>query len=626
MASQGWRFAGMLLVLLSMSTLQCEAAEVDAALTRRIDAALKEEGLAGAVWATVDAAGNIHTGAAGLKNAATGEPMSADTRVHVGSIPKSLIATGVLHLVSTGRLDLDVPVQALLPQLRFDNPWQGSPVRVRHLLDHTAGLDDVRFWQLFSADANPDTPLGETFTRDPSLLAIRSRPGARFSYSNMGYTLAAMVIEHVVDERYEAFLGRELLRPLGMRDSTFAFTTQVGPQADPRLAWGHLDDLSLSPALPVYVRPAAQFTTTAHDLALFAKFVLGDGSIGGRELVRPGLLRAMGRSSGTEAARAGLQTGYGLGLGRRDRHGVVGLCHSGNVVGFHAMLCLFPQKDDPEKSDPEKSGPDRIDAQAGKAFVIVHNADREGADYDRFDALMVQALVLPRARPTPVAASSADVGQWHGRYVPAPNRMATFAYVDFLFGSARLTSNGSSLRWSPLQGKTRVLAPTGGLTFVANDRSTTSHVLLRGQHGEHLISDGFRTHRKVGAAFYWSHMASLISGAFGLLWLLLGVPIRGMWKRRWGYSPGFAGALLLLLPVPLFLMQSFVQLGDRTPASMALYAGTATLPVLMAWQVWIGLRRRDQGAARVDLVAALLVLQWCVVLGGWGMLPFALWR
>ena len=43
----------------------------------------------------------------------------------------------------------------------------------------------------------------------------------------MGYTLAAMVIEAVTRERYETWLDRELLRPLGMRDSTFAFTTQL---------------------------------------------------------------------------------------------------------------------------------------------------------------------------------------------------------------------------------------------------------------------------------------------------------------------------------------------------------------------------------------------------------------
>lgn len=586
----------------------------DRHLTQQVERALKEEGLAGAVWATVDAEGRIRTGAAGVRNAAAGEPMTARTRVHVGSITKTLVATGVLQLVSAGRLDLDAPVESLLPGIRFGNPWRdGSPVRLRHLLDHTSGLDDLRLWQFFSAQATPDSPLSATLTRDPSVLQLRSRPGSRFSYSNMGYTLVGMVIEQVTGERYEAWLDRELLRPLGMRDSTFAFVTQAGTQADPQLSWGHLDDLSLTPALPVYLRPAAQLTTTAHDLALFATFLLGDGRVGQRELVRPDLLRAMGHPSGTEAARAGLQPGYGLGLSQRDRHGVVGLCHDGSIVGFHAVLCLFP----------DRKG---LVSHAGKVFVIAHNTDREGADYDRFDALMVQALKQPPAVPTPKASASANIGEWQGRYVRTPNKMVKFRYVDFLFDSASLAWNGSSLRLSPLQDDARLLTPTGGLMFVANDRSTTSHVLLRGEHGEHLISNGLRTYRQVGVAFYWLHMASLVLGVFGLLWFLLGVPIRGMRKRGSGFSPGLAGVLLLLLPVPLFLMQSFTQLGDRTAASLALYAGTAALPLLMLGQAVLSWRQRRRPGARADLTAALLVLQWCLVLVAWGMLPFALWR
>ena len=587
------------------------------ALQRQIEHALHEEGLAGAVWASVDAEGEIHNGAAGMRNAATGEAMSPDSKVHVGSVAKSLVATGVLQLASAGRVDLDAPLGRYLPALTFDNRWPDQPVRVRHLLDHTAGLDDMRLWQLFSTQATPDTPLLEAFTRDPSVLAIRSRPGSRFSYSNMGYTLAAMVIEAVTRERYETWLDRELLRPLGMRDSTFAFTTQLGPGADPRLAWGHLDRASLAPALPVYLRPAGQFTTTARDLALFAKFLMGDGRVDGRTIVKPGLLRAMGRASTTEAARAGLQVGYGLGLKRRDRHGVVGLCHDGSVVGFHAMLCLFPQ--------PSRPGGDV--ARGGKAFVIVHNTDGDGVDTGRFDALLVKALSIPTLPMAQPAQAPRDVADWQGRYVPAPNRFASFRYLDFLFDSPRLGWDGTRLRLAPVQGPVRVLAPAGGMRFTANDRSTASHVLLQGEGGR-TPAQRRPAHVPQGARrVYWLVAASLALGLLGLLWFLLGVPVRALVRREPVLVPGVIATVLLLLPVPLFLLQSYTQLGDRTAASLALYAVTAALPLLMLWQAWRSARRRE-GLARggVNLVAALLVLQWCAVLAGWGMLPFALWR
>jgi CubicO group peptidase (beta-lactamase class C family) len=598
---------GAWLGLCSLPAAHAQAPTLEA----RIGQALQQTGMTGAVWATVDASGAIDVGAAGVSNARTGAAMTPDSQVHVGSIAKTLIATGVLQLASHGRVDLDAPVSRYLPSLPLDNPWPGDPVRVRHLLDHTAGLDDMRLWQLFTTRATPDTPLRAAFSRDPTVLAVRSRPGSRFSYSNMGYTLAAMVIEAVTHERYERWLDRELLRPLGMRDSTFGFTTQVGPEATPRLAWGHLDRTTPAPALPVYLRPAGQFTTTARDLALLAKFLLGDGRVGDRVIVETRWLRAMGQATTTEAARGGLRAGYGLGLSRRDRHGVVGLCHDGSVVGFHSMLCLFPQ----------------AGAAAGKAFVVVQNTDGDGIDTGRFDALLIEALAVPQLPVAPAALPPRGIGDWQGRYVPAPNRFAAFAYFDFLFDSPRLRWDGAALHFATLQGPARLLTPAGGTHFIANERRTPSHVLLEPADGERLISTGLRTYRKVHAAAYWLVASSLALGLLGLLWFALGVPARAVLGREPLLAPGVVAAALLLVPVPWFYLQSYTQLGDVTAASVALYAGTAALPVLMLAQAWRSARRREGLArGRANLAAALLVLQWCAVLIGWGVLPFALWR
>lgn len=582
-----------------------------------MDELLKEVGVTGAVWARLDNDGEIHVDAAGVNSVATGEPLAADSKMHVGSIAKTLIATGVLKLVSEGRIDLNAPISDYLPALPFDNPWTGHPIRVRQLLDHTAGLDDMRLWQLFSTQATPNTALIEAFTRAPSVRVLRSQPGSRFSYSNMGYTLAAMLIETVCSERYELWLDRELLRPSGMHDSTFAFTTQLGDAADPRLAWGHHDTATTAPAMSVYLRPAGQFTTTARDLALFAQFLMSDGQVAGRSLVKPELLREMGRVHDTDAARAGLKVGYALGLERRDRHGALGLCHGGDVVGFHARLCIFPAPLDANSAAIRPS----------KAFVLLLNTDCNGRDCGRFDALLVQALAMSPLTPPSRAAASREVGEWQGRYVPAPNRMASFRYLDFLFDSRRLQWDGKLLQLAPIQGVVRTLMPVGDLTFIADGRSAASHVLLQGDNGQRFYSDGLRSYRKFHPAYYWLLAASLAGGLIGLLWFALVAPVRAVVRRESIIAPGVIGAWQLLLPLPLFLLQSYTQLGDRTAASVALYVVTATLPLLMLWQAWRSLRCEcGIACARINLVAALLVLQWCAVLAVWRLLPFALWR
>lgn len=204
-----------------------------------IESALRREGLAGAVWSTAGAGGVASIGAAGLKNTATGERMAPDSKVHVGSVAKTVLAMGVLRLVTEGKLSLDTPVAPLLPALVIDNPWNASdPVRVRHLLAHTSGLDNIRFWQLFSMEPRADTPLVAAFAGDPSLLRVKARPGSRYAYSSMGYALLGMLIEAASGKRYEHYLDTKILAPLGMADSTFEFVGQDDAAADKRLATG----------------------------------------------------------------------------------------------------------------------------------------------------------------------------------------------------------------------------------------------------------------------------------------------------------------------------------------------------------------------------------------------------
>ncbi len=188
-----------------LTTAQARQPKAQAELHAEMETAVEEEGLVGVVWATVTPDGTT-TNAVGLANAEREELLSTDGKVQTGSIVKTFIAAGILRLATEGRLELDSPVASLLPHVKFENPWASSnPVLVRHLLDHTSGLDDARLWQVFSLNAKPDTPLSASI--QPGRLQIRSRPGSRLSYSNIGYTLLGMLIEHVTDDHRSSFGG-----------------------------------------------------------------------------------------------------------------------------------------------------------------------------------------------------------------------------------------------------------------------------------------------------------------------------------------------------------------------------------------------------------------------------------
>ncbi|MGI9249416.1 MAG: serine hydrolase domain-containing protein [Woeseiaceae bacterium] len=575
----------------------------------RIEEVLAEERLTGIAWALVGENGDVRLGATGFRDNATQSGFTTDTRFHVGSVTKSLLSTGVLRLATTGAIELDSPVARYLPDLRFDNPWRGnSQVTVRHLLDHTSGLEDARMWQMFSERAKADTPLLAAFPDSQELLRIRSRPGSRFSYSNLGYTILGLIIESVAGDRYETYLDDQLLVPLAMHDSTFAFTTQDGEDADPMLAWGHVDDGSRYVASPMFLRPAGQFTTTTGDLARFMKFLLGNGVVDGQVLVDPVLMRSRGHPSGTEAADGGLSAGYALGVGRRDRHDVVGYCHGGNVVGFVSMLCFYPDE--------------------SKAFAYSVNTDSETADYGRIDSILIGAIAVTEALPPRSAEPAPDITEWHGRYVLSPNRFQTFEYLDTIFGAIRISGEDELLTMSSLQQSPRQLRALGDYFFSANDRATVSHVFLRGENDEYLISDGFKTYARVSTAFLTAHWASVLLGLAGITWLLVAGFISLLRYRtrvfRQAEAPAFVALLSLVIPVPFFFTRSFMALGDLTVASALLALATLLLPVGML----LTLIRVTKSRGKLNLLhglAAVLVLQWCAVLIAAGLLPLRLW-
>lgn len=572
-----------------------------------MEIAVEEGGLTGVVWATISPAG-IATGAAGLADAKRKKLLSADSKVQTGSIAKTFIATGILRLITEGRLALDSPVAPLLPDIKFDSHWTSShPVLVRHLLDHTSGLDDARLWQVFSLGAVPDTPLS-TSVRGP--LRIRSQPGSRLSYSNLGYTLLGMVIERVTGERYEQYLDAHVLTPIGMHQSTFRFVSQEGPHADARLAMGHFEEGVTQPAVPLYLRPAGQFTTTAADMGLFARFLMSNGQIEGEVFIAPRLLREMGRPTTTEAAAAGLvDAGYGLGLNSRDRHGVLASCHTGTTVGFRANFCVFPELQ--------------------KAFFVAMNADVETADYERFDALLIRELDIAATIPMRRAVSPSGMSDWQGIYVLAPNRTESFAYLDRVLNFANIRWDGRQLHLKPFQGASRSLLPVGGWLFRAEDRTWTSHVLLVSDDGRRVISDGFRSYEQISPWRMVPLWASLVAGLTGLVYLILFGIVRVL-RRRLNFADPlfipFLASVALFLPVPLFFSQSFLQLGDLTSASALLALVTGILPIGMLFGLWrsLGHNAANRGVLG-DKLAMLSVLQWSMVLAFWGLLPLRLW-
>jgi hypothetical protein len=245
----------------------------------------------------------------------------------------------------------------------------------------------------------------------------------------------------------------------------------------------------------------------------------------------------------------------------------------------------------------------------------------------------VDALGVTSPSLQPVQAPGVDPTEWEGFFRVRPNRFEQFAYLDELTGVTRVRWDGEKLHLEPLAGSARALTPVGGNLFRAPDRLEATHVLLRTAGGVPVISDGLRTLERVSVLSVWGLWLSAVVGVVALAYLLVVGALRsvralrrGEWRNeplRWPVL-----CLMLLVVAPgLYLTQSFLAIGDPTPANVAMAVLSGVLPVALL----LGAVQRVRAGvgtlrARLDLGAIAGLLQWYAALATWGLAPLVLWR
>ncbi|MGD9906185.1 MAG: serine hydrolase [Vicinamibacterales bacterium] len=304
---------------------------------------LAETGVPGAGIALVTVNGTEWAGGIGWADRDRRVPVTADTHFRAGSISKTFVALGLVQLYEEGKLDLEARIADLLPEVAIDNPWAAqSPITVRHLLEHTAGFDDMHFNEVYVLDDTPDLPLAEVLRRNPASRRVRWRPGTRMSYSNPGYAVAGLALEAVSGLPFEEYIEQHIFTPLEMPTSSF----RRSPADDPALAEGY--DSPDGPPVSkrrIHLRPAGALHTSAAELAHLVQALLGWGERAGGYVVDPEYQSNMEWPRTTLASRAGVRAGYGLGIFSTITFPYPVLGHNGGIDGFLSAYGYSPSRD-----------------------------------------------------------------------------------------------------------------------------------------------------------------------------------------------------------------------------------------------------------------------------------------
>ncbi|MEW1776906.1 serine hydrolase domain-containing protein [Streptomyces sp. NPDC086777] len=326
----------------------------DAARLERIDRAFGrhvDEGRLPGWLVVVARQGEIlHLSSGGRRDVANDLPVEFDTRWRLFSMTKPITSVAAMTLYERGVFDLTDPISRWLPE--FSNPrvyTHGSalapvttpatePIRIWHLLSHTAGLT-YGFGQAHPVDAlyresgfpgtsHPQWDLAESVAR-LARLPLLHQPGQAWNYS-MATDVLGRLIEVASGTSLDEYVTEQVLHPLGMCDTTFGVSgqdeeklarlyalTSKGPvpadESFDRQGRGH----------PVFESGGAGLVSTAGDYNRFARFLCRGGELEGTRLLAPRTLKMMTSNhlpDRSDIAAFGSPLalsfeGYGFGLG-----------------------------------------------------------------------------------------------------------------------------------------------------------------------------------------------------------------------------------------------------------------------------------------------------------------------
>ncbi|MDI9928823.1 serine hydrolase domain-containing protein [Rhodococcus sp. IEGM 1354] len=168
------------------------------------------------------------SGAAGSVERGGTEPASADDPVRIASVTKAMVAAVVLQLVDEGKVQLDQPVDEMLPGLL------PKPVTVRQLLDHTSGIPDYLVGfdsaEQIAARAN-DAVTDDELIAQALAMPWTSEPGQGFSYSNTNYVLLGKIAADLDGQSVGQSLQDRIFDPLQMTDTTYPTDAVIADDA-----------------------------------------------------------------------------------------------------------------------------------------------------------------------------------------------------------------------------------------------------------------------------------------------------------------------------------------------------------------------------------------------------------
>ncbi|MCZ2222762.1 MAG: beta-lactamase family protein [Chitinophagales bacterium] len=288
----------------------------------------------------------------------TSDYFDEKTQVPIGNASSWLTATLILQYVEAGTISLDTKIADYIP---IYAPYSKNYITIGHCLAHLTGIEYKK-----NENSNKDASKYNTLEELVNSYAkkeIRANTGTEFWYASMDINIAARVIEVVTKKRFEQLITQKVLRPLGMKNTSF------------------------SPNNGGCANPAAGAVSSANDYMNFLSMILNKGVFNGKRILSEESVKLMFNVPYTQSmvtytpkATETYEHGVGTWVMEKNINGKPSVVGTTNFWGLWCVadLCrnygivLFPKK---ELSDLRKDIFYQLKTNVDEQIVSTNNCE-----------------------------------------------------------------------------------------------------------------------------------------------------------------------------------------------------------------------------------------------------------
>lgn len=341
------------IVIASTDVKKSEIANLETAIDKTVLETMRTEHIPGAAVIVVKDGQIIFKRGYGLANVETGRKVDPDkTLFRIGSVSKALTSLAITRLADQNQINLEDNVADYFKGFA-DVPNPGGTneiVKIRHLITHTSGLDQVgigRHEQSWAKPLKERKALRPSITKFLSTNNLRriSPPGLHYRYDTYGPTLAGAIMENVTQKPYAEAMKTVFFEPLGMTRSFVE--TEPEYMDDLALGYGYNNGEYVAQPYEIYVTtPASSIDATPADMGLILEALTNNGKSSKGRLFSPGMTQeVLAPQFRPHPDFPGVTHGLmeQLVADKLGKHQIRSIGHGGSMLGYLTSFTVFPE-------------------------------------------------------------------------------------------------------------------------------------------------------------------------------------------------------------------------------------------------------------------------------------------